>query len=178
MPRQIIELPLYLLSELCAGLRILVQWLVVAFFVYMGIAVLVQVFGRYIFNYSISGAAESATFAQVWMIFLASGLAMKDRLHVSVDVLQDLLPAPMLRFLTIVIAIPCIWFLWQAIVGSLALIDIGTIQSSPVLQLPMWIPYLSLPVGLSYLGLEFILFLAARWDDPKGLAGNGRTPVS
>ena len=53
MPRRIIELPLYLLGQLCAGLRIFVQWLVVIFFVYMGIAVLVQVFGRYIFNYSI-----------------------------------------------------------------------------------------------------------------------------
>lgn len=178
MPRNIRELPIYLLCQLCAGLRIIVQWLVVIFFAYMGIAVLTQVFGRYVFNYSISGAAESATFAQVWMILLASGLAMKDKLHVSVDVLKDLLPASLLRFLTIVIAVPCIWFLWQAIVGSLALIDVGTIQSSPVLQLPMWIPYLSLPIGLSYLGLEFILFLAARWADPKGLAGNGRMPAA
>jgi TRAP-type C4-dicarboxylate transport system permease small subunit len=31
----------------------------------------------------------------------------------------------------------------------------------------MWIPYLSLPVGLGYFGLEFVLAMVARWQDPK-----------
>jgi TRAP-type C4-dicarboxylate transport system permease small subunit len=65
-----------------------------------------------------------------------------------------------------VVTLPCLWFLFQAIMGSLALIDIGRIQSSPVLRLPMWIPYLSLPVGLGYFGLEFLLAMATRWRNP------------
>ena len=147
-------------------LRKAVAALVVVFFGYMAIAVLVQIAGRYVFNYSIDWTAETATFAQIWMIFLAGGLAMRERLHVSVDALNQVLPEPVLRGLTIAIALPCLWFLGQAIVGSFALIEIGRIQSSPVLQVPMWIPYLSLPVGLSYFGLEFLLVLAERWRNP------------
>ena len=149
------------------ALRKMVAALVVLFFGYMGIAVLVQIAGRYVFDYSIDWTAETATFAQIWMIFLAGGLAMRERLHVSVDALTHVLPEPVLRALTILIALPCLWFLGQAIVGSFALIEIGLIQSSPVLQVPMWIPYLSLPVGLTYFGLEFLLMLAERWRNPK-----------
>jgi TRAP-type C4-dicarboxylate transport system permease small subunit len=166
----IVDLMLNFAGRLTAGIRLIVTWLVIGFFSYMAIAVLVQVVGRYVFNFSIDWAAESATFAQVWMILLAAGLAMRRNLHVSVDALVSFLPESVLRFLTLAVAIPCLWFLWHAIAGSMALIDIGRIQTSPVLQIPMWIPYLSLPLGLAYFGLELILTLIAKWKDPKGQA--------
>lgn len=154
-------------QRVVAALRVVITGLVVLFFSYMAIAVLVQIAGRYVFNYSIDWAAETATFAQIWMILLAAGLAMRQNLHVSVDALTSVLPVSILRILIIVVAVPCIWFLWQAIVGSLALIEVGRIQASPVLQIPMWIPYLSLPIGLAYFGLELLLALAAKWQEPN-----------
>ena len=153
-------------TAIVAGLRKLIAGLVVVFFSYMIVAVLVQIAGRYLFDFAIDWTAETATFAQIWMVLLAGGLAMRDNLHVSVDALTSHLPAPALRGLVVVVTLPCLWFLFQAIAGSLALIDIGRIQSSPVLRLPMWIPYLSLPVGLGYFGLEFLLAMAARWQNP------------
>jgi TRAP-type C4-dicarboxylate transport system permease small subunit len=158
-------------AAIVAGLRKLIASLVVIFFSYMIVAVLVQIAGRYLFDFAIDWTAETATFAQIWMVLLAGGLAMRDNLHVSVDALTSRLPAPALRGLVVVVTLPCLWFLFQAIAGSLALIDIGRIQSSPVLRLPMWIPYLSLPVGLGYFGLEFLLAMAARWQNP----GTGQT---
>ena len=157
-------------NKIATGLRILVTWLVIGFFGYMAIAVLAQVVGRYVFNYSIDWAAETATFAQIWMILLAAGLAMRQKLHVSVDALTNILPIPILRFFIIIVAVPCLWFLWQAIVGSLTLINVGQIQTSPVLRVPMWIPYLALPLGLGYFGLELVLSLVTKWKDPKGSA--------
>ena len=154
-------------EAIIAGLRKLVAGLVVFFFSYMIVAVLVQIAGRYLFEFAIDWTAETATFAQIWMVLLAGGLAMRDNLHVSVDALTSHLPTSALRGLIVVVTLPCLWFLFQAIAGSLALIDIGRIQSSPVLRLPMWIPYLSLPVGLGYFGLEFLLAMVARWQDPK-----------
>lgn len=154
-------------QRLIAAIRGLVTALVVLFFAYMTIAVLIQIAGRYVFNYSIDWTAETATFAQIWMILLAAGLAMHQKLHVSVDALTNILPVRILRFLIVVVAVPCIWFLWQAVAGSLALIEIGRIQASPVLQIPMWIPYLALPIGLVYFGLELLLVLASKWQDPR-----------
>jgi len=145
------------------AIRKLIAGLVLIFFSYMTIAVLVQVAGRYLFDYAVDWTAETATFAQIWMVFLAAGLAMRDKLHVSVDVLTDAVPVALRRFFILVVALACGWFLWQAIAGSFALIDIGRIQSSPVLQMPMWLPYLSLPIGLAYFGLELGLALIAKW---------------
>lgn len=149
--------------RLVAATRWLVAGLVLLFFSYMIIAVLAQVGGRYLFNYAIDWTAETATFAQIWMVLLAAGLAMRDNLHVSVDVLANSVPPAVARLLIIIVAAACCWFLGQAIVGSFALMDIGRIQTSPVLQMPMWIPYLSLPVGLAYFGMELLLALALRW---------------
>ena len=154
-------------TRIVAGLRALVTGLVVFFFGYMAIAVLLQIAGRYVFDYSIDWTAETATFAQIWMVLLASGLAMRDNLHVSVDALTHVLPRTVLRLLIVVVAAACSWFLWQAIAGSLALIEIGRLQSSPVLRIPMWIPYLSLPIGLAYFGLELLLAMAGKWRDPR-----------
>ncbi|MCP5152871.1 MAG: TRAP transporter small permease [Ectothiorhodospiraceae bacterium] len=162
------EIILDIARRLLAGLRRLVVWLVVACFAYMAVTVLVQVLGRYVFNYSIGWASESATFAQIWMVLLAAGLAMRDRMHVGVDAVANLLPIPLMRAVTLVVAIGCAWFLWQAIVGSFSMIRIGRIQTSPAIGLPMWIPYLSLPIGLAYFALELVLTMVDKLRDPLG----------
>ena len=149
-------------------LRRLVTLLVVLFFSYMLIVILLQIAGRYVFGFSIDWTAETATFAQIWMILLASGLAMRDNLHVSVDALADLLPATWARGMTVVVAAACTWFLWQAVSGSIDLLAIGRLQNSPVLQMPMWIAYLSLPIGLLYFWLELCIALWRRFRNKPG----------
>ncbi|MEO1080192.1 MAG: TRAP transporter small permease subunit [Pseudomonadota bacterium] len=140
--------------------RAAVSSLVFLFFAYMLAAVLVQVVGRY-FAFSIDWAAESATFAQVWMVFLAAGLAMRDGLHVRVDALVNLLPGQLQRALMLVVTLVCLWFLSLAVRGSVDLLRVGLIETSPVMRLPMWLAFLSLPLGLLYLGLELVLSLGA-----------------
>ena len=148
-------------------LRFLVSGLVILFFVYMLAAVLVQVLGRY-FAFSIDWAAETATLAQVWMVLLAAGLAMREQLHVRVDALLNLLPPAPIRVLTLTVTLACLWFISLAVRGSLALVGVGTLQTSPVLGLPMWIAFLSVPVGLSYFALELVVALLG------GVGGEGK----
>lgn len=146
-------------------LRFCVSALVIIFFSYMLVAVLAQVIGRYL-AFSIAWAAESATLAQTWMVLLAAGLAMRDKLHVRVDALVALLPPPLVRILAFVVTLACLWFLSLAIRGSVDLIAVGLLETSPVLRLPMWIAYLALPLGLVYFGLELVLALATDSTSP------------
>lgn len=162
--------------RIARALRAIVSGLVILFFSYMLFAVLVQVVGRY-FAFSIDWATESATLAQIWMVLLAAGLAMRDKLHVRVDALLNVLPPPLVGVLTVVVMLACLWFISLTVRGSLAMIDVGLIELSPVLRLPMWIAFLSLPLGLSYLALELTLALGA--EALAGLAGErakGRGP--
>ena len=76
-----------LLWRLVKAIRVLAAAVVVACFAYMTLAVLSQVFGRYLFNYSISWTEETAKFAQIWVVFIGAGIAMRRGWHVAVDVL-------------------------------------------------------------------------------------------
>lgn len=151
--------------RLAAALRGLVAAAVVAFYGYMAVAVLLQVLGRYVFNYSIDWSTETATFAQIWMVLLAAGVAMRRRLHVGVDALVQTLPPRLQRLFLLLTMALCLGFLAVAVHGSLRLIQIGFIQTSPALAIPMWLPYLSLPVGLSYFAVEFLLASLERWRE-------------
>lgn len=160
-------------TGLTVALRRVVTAAVVLFYACMLIAVLAQVLGRYVFGYSIPWAAETATFAQIWMVLLAAGIAMRRNLHVGVDVLVVKLPVRQRRTALALSGAACLWFFYHAILGSFALIEIGFIETSPALRLPMWIPYLCLPVGLSYFALEFMLALTAKWRDPHSATQTG-----
>lgn len=150
-------------------LRKVVAWIVIACFVYMTVAVLAQVFGRYVFNYSISWTEETAKFAQIWVVLMGAGITMRRGLHVAVDVLAAMLPLPLMRALLVLVAFGCIWFLGVVIYGSFPLLELGWMfETSPVLQVPMWTIYLCLPLGAIYFGVEIILSVIKRWDQPFG----------
>ena len=68
-------------------IRKITNWLVIIFFIYMVLAVFYQVLGRYVFHYKLGIAAETATYSQIWMVLLASGIAMRKNMHVGVDIL-------------------------------------------------------------------------------------------
>ncbi len=158
------------------GLRTIAVWVVVACFVYMTLAVLAQVFGRYVFNYSISWTEETAKFAQIWVVLIGAGITMRRGLHVAVDVLAAMLPLNLARALMVLVAAGCLWFLGIVIYGSLPLIELGwKFETSPVLQIPMWIIYLCLPLGAIYFGIEIVLSVFARWDNPTNQRPDSQT---
>jgi TRAP-type C4-dicarboxylate transport system permease small subunit len=151
-----------MLARLLTALRAVMAGAIILLFAYMAVAVLAQVLGRYLFNFSIDWAVESATFAQIWMVLLGAGYAMRKGLHVSVDVVVAKLPAALVRLLNAVISLLCLWFLWVVFEGSLRLIEIGSLQTSSALQIPMRYPYMAIPVATAYLALELVLVLWAR----------------
>jgi TRAP-type C4-dicarboxylate transport system permease small subunit len=156
--------------RIVAGVRLIAATIVVICFAYMTIAVLAQVFGRYVFNYSISWTEETARFAQAWVILIGAGITMRRGWHVAVDSLPEKLPLRIARALRIVLACGCIWFLSLVFYGSFALIELGWLfEVSPVLSIPMWIIYMALPLGTVYFGIEIVLSVIERWHQPFGV---------
>lgn len=143
-------------SGIVSAIRGTVSALVVILFTVMMTAVLVQIAGRYVFNYSISGASEIATFSQIWLVFFGAGVAMRRGQHVVVDILALFLPDGVRRIVSIIVAAGSIAFVLIVAWTSLALIKFGFIQTSPALQLPMWMIYLCMPIGSLYLVLEIV----------------------
>ena len=162
---------------LAKALRLTAATVVVVCFAYMTLAVLAQVFGRYLFNYSISWTEETAKFAQIWVIFIGAGIAMRRGWHVAVDVLPSMLPLGPARAVSVVVAAGCLGFLGLVVLGSLPLIELGWMfETSPVLQAPMWIIYLCIPIGAIYFAIEIVLSVIDRWDRPYGQPASAEQP--
>ena len=138
--------------------RKLVDLLSVTLLAAMIALIFVQILGRYVFNYSIAWSEELATFVQVWLVMLGSGIAMRKGQHVGIDILIVRCPIPFQRFVKLSSLILIVWFLAVVVMGSISMITIGFILKSPALQIPMAIPYLALPIGMSYFVLELLIF--------------------
>lgn len=144
-------------STLLRFIRKLVDVLGVVLFCYMVVAIFAQIMGRYVFNYSIAWAGESATLTQVWLVLLGAGIAMRHRQHVGIDILVNLCPPSVQRVTKAASFLLVIWFLAVVIVGSFSLIAIGMVVKSAALGVPMAIPYAAIPVGVTYFMLEFAI---------------------
>lgn len=170
---------LNVLRGVIRAIRVFASVAVVTCFAYMTLAVLAQVFGRYVFNYSISWTEETARFAQIWVVYLGAGITMRYGWHVAVDVLAAMLPLPFARALSIANAAVCVAFLAVVVFGSLPLIELGWLfETSPVLQIPMWIIYLCIPVGATYFALEIVLSVVDRWQRPFGARSDAQVEAS
>lgn len=126
-------------------------------FIYMCFAILAQILGRYVFAYSIAGTEETATFAQVWLVLLGAGIAMRNGQHVAIDVVIVRCPLIVQRIAKTISLGLGLWFLAVVLTGSFGLLSIGMIVKSPALRIPLAWPYAALPVGIAYFMLEFTL---------------------
>jgi len=147
-----------------SALRILrrsIDLLLILLLSLMVLTVMAQVVARYVFNRSIVGADEVAGIAQVWMVLLGAGYAMRARLHVSIDMLVVRLPNLVARALLVPVAGISLWFLWVVFEGGLRLMELGAIQSTPGLGISMEMPYAMLPIGAAYLAFEACLAFGA-----------------
>ncbi|MBB4123263.1 TRAP transporter small permease [Martelella radicis] len=138
-------------------LRRLVDIVAACLFIYMAFAILVQILGRYVFNYSIAGTEETATFAQVWLVMLGAGIAMRHHQHVGVDVLIVRCPVWIQKLVGGISFLLGLWFLVVVVNGSFGLVAIGMMVKSAALRLPLVIPYSAIPVGMTYFALEFTI---------------------
>ncbi|RBO54000.1 TRAP transporter small permease [Rhodovulum sp. BSW8] len=157
---------LTLIEKVLLLLRRLVSGVVILLFSVMMAAVLVQVAGRYVFNYSIAQASEVATFCQIWLVLLGAGVAMARGQHVAIDMIPARFSRPWARAALVFIALVSAAFLAVLAWGSQPLIRMGEFQTSPSLRVPMMYMYLCLPVGAAYIALELFLSVIQRWDDP------------
>lgn len=143
-----------------------------ALLVLIGI-VFANVVGRYVFNSSLTWAAEAAQWLFVGIIFLAVPLAHRARMHLSIGFLVGLLP-PRLRVLAefladVVIAFATLMLLFG---GGKLIATLGGI--SYVLDLPVWMKFAVIPVtcilGLVYLALRGLDENLHVWRGPAAIA--------
>jgi len=137
------------------------EYVGVIFLIFTSLLVFVQVVLRYVFNYSLSWSEEVARYLIVWFIFIGSSIAVREKAHATMDALVTYLPEKGKRIFSLLTNLLCIVFcivlIWSGSTMVSGVIEFGTV--TPSTGMPMYIPYLAVPVGASLMLIRFIQLL-------------------
>lgn len=112
------------------------------------VLIFIQVIFRYLFNNSLNWTEELAKYLFVWMTFIGSASAFKDRIHIGVDFFVELLPLKYRHYANVMdIVLITLFSGILTVVGYMWTVDVwGTL--SPALELPIsLVLYAALPTG-------------------------------
>jgi len=114
----------------------------------MAIFVLAQVLFRYVFRTAFMWTEEASIFLMIWMTFVGAGVAIRRRAHVAMTFFVEKLPNRLSRWLFVLSSLAILGFLaivaWKGWFLSIS----AEAHSSPALGVPMFWPYLIIPIGM------------------------------
>lgn len=117
------------------------------------VTTLLQVLSRYVLSKPLDWTEEVARYLFVWVAMLGAGMAAKDRAHFFVDSLLERMDAELRRYVSVVTGTISSVFLLAISWAALELALSNRVQDSPVLTIPMSVPYFAIPVGLGLMAL-------------------------
>lgn len=146
------------------ALRLVERSLLVILFLSMVSLYVISVVAREVggtFASQFAWIEEAVRLMNLFLVFIALGLALERGKHVCIDILQDRLPAPARLWLGRVIdAAGLVFSIYLAWLGvTLVRFVLASHQVSPTLQIPMGWVYMAPVIGFSLLGLRYGLSL-------------------
>lgn len=143
------------------------KYSITIFFAVATLMLFINVVLRYFFDTGLVWVLELVQYMFAWVVLVGAAHGFKVGIHLGIDILLERMP-PTLRKLTLLFAaLSCIAFI--AIVDYHAFIYIYKIYQwgdvTQDLRIPQWIPYLSIPVGLT---LMLYHFLGLSWEIATG----------
>ena len=113
---------------------------------------------RYLFDTGLTWALEAVQYLFAWVVLVGAAHGVKSGIHLGIDVLVEKFSRRTQRVIALLALVICLLFVGTVFYLSLQYI-IRIYQWGDLtldLQIPQWIPYLAIPVGL---GLMFLHFL-------------------
>ena len=137
-------------------------------FIVMSLAAFAQVANRNLVGASISWFDELARYCMVYLTLLATEAGLRDGSQIAITALQDRCPPAIKRLLQIVIKLIVIAFALMILDTSIDLINmqIRSGQTSASLGVPMWIPYMALPISFAIISIVQIISLILLFKAP------------
>ena len=123
--------------------------------------VFLQVVLRYGFNFSFPWTEEVARYMIVWFVFLGASIGVRENSHPAMDTLLCTLPPLVKSIAQIAITLTCITFaaiiIWSGTNVVISAYNLGS--TSTALQVPLFIPYIAVPLGLGLMLIRYLFQL-------------------
>ena len=101
---------------------------------------------RKVFHNASTWAEEAIRYAIIWVTFVGSSQCAKSGNHVGIDILVEALPKGCRKYVF------CAWYGW-----SLTDMVITNNRVSAAMEMPMWILYISIPIGFGLTAIRFLI---------------------
>jgi TRAP-type C4-dicarboxylate transport system permease small subunit len=131
----------------------------------MACAVLTQVLVRFVLtavgvNLSAAWTEEVARYLLIWIVFIGAGIGCRRRQLISLEFIVRRLPSLPGQGLVHVGLLLCIGFFGLLISVGLAFMDLGAVETSPVMQIPKAWVYAAMPAGAALMTLNTAVLMA------------------
>ena len=127
----------------------------------LGLALIgfVQVFTRYVFNYSFTWFEELGRYLGVFIAFLGASIGVKTGSHFTMDLIVSRLGKPWQgRIRALTNALSAAFFFVVAFYSCKIVARMhGYETTSPTMELPMYLVYLPIPVFSVFIGIRFLI---------------------
>jgi TRAP-type C4-dicarboxylate transport system permease small subunit len=127
--------------------------------------VLAGVLSRFVFQASLSWTTEFSVTAMIWLTFLGIAVGVRDRVHVSFELLEDKLDGMKLTILRFVQVVVMGFLLIMLSYGGYELVSLGINQVTPS-GIPQWVAFAAIPLGC---GLGLVHLAVNAWDLVTGV---------
>lgn len=131
-------------------------------FIVMTLCAFAQVVNRNFIGAGISWFDELARYCMVYLTILATEAGLRDGSQISITAFTDKMPPVLKRIVQIIVKLIVIAFSIGITMSTMDLVSmqIRSGQTSAAMGLPMYIPYLSLPIGFACISFVQIIALA------------------
>jgi C4-dicarboxylate transporter DctQ subunit len=124
-----------------------IRFLTILFLSVITVIVPVEVFLRYLFGKSLYITEEFSRYLMVWVVFLASSLALKEDSHISIGILVNRFHVRTRAWINLIAQGLLVTFLVFLIIEGIIALRFQMDQIIPSLGLPIFWFYLAIPVG-------------------------------
>lgn len=131
------------------------NFIVVVMFSCMSIAVFIQIIFRYLLHQPIYWSEEFPRFILIWLTFLGSAIAMKNRSHLSISLLTNRLSVKKRISVQFFANLLSLLFISILVWGGIIITILTMPNRTAALQMPTGLVYLAVPVG----GIIMIIYL-------------------
>jgi len=140
-----------------------VQVTLVGMVAIMTVIIIIQVFMRYLFLFSLSWSEEVARYLMIWVSFLGASIALKYGFHIGVEFITNRIPEKIRGWVHLVAKIGILIFLIYFTIGGFRISWAVRDQDSPALLFSMAYAYLAAPVGGLFMILQLLNLLVEDW---------------
>lgn len=138
-----------------------INWCLAILMAAMVVVIAAQVWYRFVLNDPLSWSEEAGRYLFVWISFMGAAAGVRYQVHLGIDLMDKLLSPAAYRVVVIVVNLIIQIFLLMIVYWGFKILGIIRFQESPSMHIPMWYPYMAVPVGAIFMLINSLRVTAA-----------------